>query len=175
MHPGWEAKTWRDPLDQMAFPVLGDLFERPMPGAQLAGLARLEVLWQYGGVYLDSDVEPIRSLDSLLWSPVFVCREDGDWCNDAVIGAEPGHPFIAACMAGARMGVESGDDPGATGPKNLTTTLRLGSDYSDVTILAARAFGPIHYIDKVNLPPVGKAGEAFPESFGLHRWAASWL
>ena len=57
LHPGWEHHTWRDPLDPAEFPITSPHWWRCMTGAQLAGLVRLEVLWNHGGIYIDSDVE----------------------------------------------------------------------------------------------------------------------
>jgi hypothetical protein len=59
LHPGWELMTHRDPLDPNDWPETGDLWEQCQSGAQKAGLIRLEALWRWGGVYVDSDVEPI--------------------------------------------------------------------------------------------------------------------
>lgn len=181
-YPSWERMTWRDPIDPALFPLTGDLFDR-VSGAQLAGLIRLEVLYTYGGIYLDSDVEPLRALDDLLCHPVFVCREDAQWCNDAVIGSVPGHPFIKACIDNARDWIKGGGDAGETGPRSLTYVLRRSergkilTDIADVTVLSARAFNPCHYTRKHELPPPGPetAHDFLPESYGVHRWHASWL
>ena len=42
------------------------LFDKCQNGAQKAGLIRLECLYTYGGIYVDSDCEPFRSLEDLL-------------------------------------------------------------------------------------------------------------
>lgn len=39
--------------------------------------ARLDIIYQYGGIYLDTDVELIKSLDELLYQPAFMGWEDG--------------------------------------------------------------------------------------------------
>lgn len=38
--------------------------------------ARLDILYQHGGIYLDTDVELIKSLDELLYQPAFMGWED---------------------------------------------------------------------------------------------------
>lgn len=173
---GWEHRTWRDPLDPDDFPITSPVWHRCTSGAQLAGLVRLEVLWWHGGIYVDADVEPVPNgprLDALLHvGPCFVCTEDGEHLTDAVIGAEPQHPAIYAAMHRARLMLDEPDpvpNAAATGPLNLTAVWR-GRD--DVTVLAARAFYPFSYLDRVVQDR--RPASDFPDSFGVHRWRFSW-
>ncbi len=61
--------------------------------------ARLDIVYAHGGIYLDTDVELLRSLDSLLDDPCFFGFEntgDGEFfvnCGQG-FGAEPGNPVI---------------------------------------------------------------------------------
>ena len=63
--------------------------------------ARLDIVYQYGGIYLDTDVELIKNLDELLSYKAFMGFEDtGDGeffvnCGHG-FGAEPGHRIIKA-------------------------------------------------------------------------------
>jgi mannosyltransferase OCH1-like enzyme len=175
LHPGWQHRTWRDPLDSAAWPLTSSWWPRCTSGAQLAGLVRLEALWREGGIYLDSDVELYRPLDGLLAHRAFAAWEDGHTIPDAVLGSEPGHPAIAECIALACRRLDSGSDDWvtgsgswATGPGVTTTILR---DRQDVTLLPRQAFYPVHYSNKDQLDDfVPGAG-----TYGLHRWAGSWL
>ena len=69
MHPAWEYRLWTDadlPELFAADPFkLERHFDRcPNFGFQ-SDLMRLMILWQVGGVYLDTDCEPLRPLDGL--------------------------------------------------------------------------------------------------------------
>ena len=66
LHPDWEAHTWREPINPDDFPLVGRLLDACQTGAQRADLIRLEVLYRFGGFYVDSDCEPFRPFDSLL-------------------------------------------------------------------------------------------------------------
>lgn len=161
--------TWRDPLNLDDFPILGARFAECVAGAQLAGLARLEILLHYGGIYLDADVEPTGLvLDTLLVHPAFLGAEDHEWCNDAVLGAEPRHPGIVKCVALARD-IDLALGPGVTGPQLVSQVLR---NRADVTRLSSRAFCPYHYTHKATGATVSASD--FSDSFGVHRWAFSW-
>jgi len=168
LHPRWEALTIRDPIDPALYPLTGHLFASCQHGAQLAGLVRLEVVYTLGGVYIDSDIEPLRPIDDLLYHPAFIGTEDGTVLTDAMFGAEKEHPGIRACIDRV-AGMPMSAGPHATGPGNTTAVL-AGRD--DVTILARRMLFPYDYRAK------HRRGEDFrvtsPESYCVHHWAFSW-
>lgn len=63
--------------------------------AFVSDYARLDVIYQYGGIYLDMDVELVDSLTKLLNAESFFCRqEDGLLELGSGFGAKAGDPFI---------------------------------------------------------------------------------
>jgi len=167
LHPGWLFHTHRDPLPAEHWPLTGDLWPRCHNGAQLAGLIRLEALVQYGGIYVDSDVEPLRSFEPLVSVPAFAAWEDNRCIPDAILGAEPGHPAFREALEMARAEVSRGRDAWTSGPGVTTKVL---ADRSDVLVLPPGAFYPFHYLDKQ-----GDLDEAGPWVFAAHRFHGSWL
>jgi mannosyltransferase OCH1-like enzyme len=64
-----------------------------------ADYVRLWVLYNYGGIYLDSDVKVFKSFDDLLNLPYFLGREYSKGVIEmAVIGAEPKLEWIKSCL-----------------------------------------------------------------------------
>lgn len=64
-----------------------------------ADYIRLYAVFTYGGIYLDSDVEVIKSFNTLLHLPYFVGRESiGDRIEVAAFGAEKGTAWIGKCL-----------------------------------------------------------------------------
>lgn len=58
-------------------------------------IARLEILCEHGGIYLDTDVELVKNLDELLYQPGFVSVEKWGVINvGGGCGAVPHHPMI---------------------------------------------------------------------------------
>ena len=56
-----------------------------------ADYIRLYAVYNYGGIYLDSDVEVLKSFDDVLELPYFVCQEvDSNSIELAAFGAEKG-------------------------------------------------------------------------------------
>ncbi len=168
LHPSWDHVTIRDPIDPLEFPLTGHLFSSCVHGAQIAGLVRLEAVFRDGGVYCDSDMQPLRPIDDLLRHPCFIGTEDGHFLTDAMFGAEAGHPGIEECLRRVvTLPMELG--PQATGPFNTTACL-TGRD--DVTILAARMLYPFSYLQRGRTSPDWRS--EFPDSYAVHHWAFSW-
>lgn len=60
---------------------------------------RKDILYQYGGVYLDTDVELLGPLDDLLYNEAFIGIEDGGQLNSGSgLGGVAGHPAILGMM-----------------------------------------------------------------------------
>ena len=55
---------------------------------------RLKVLYDYGGIYMDTDVELFKSFDDLLNYKTFICGHYDSMLGTAVIGAEKNNPLI---------------------------------------------------------------------------------
>lgn len=63
-----------------------------------ADYIRLHALYEEGGIYLDADVEVLRSFDEFLNDRSFIGFEESGDLEPAVIGAEKGCAWIAACI-----------------------------------------------------------------------------
>lgn len=63
-----------------------------------ADYIRLYALYHYGGIYLDSDVEVIKSYNDLLHLPYFIGYESKQYFEAATIGAEKGNAFIGKIL-----------------------------------------------------------------------------
>lgn len=55
---------------------------------------RLKVLYEFGGVYMDTDVNVLKSLEPLLTHKGFTGFEDNTHCITATMGAEKGNRWI---------------------------------------------------------------------------------
>lgn len=105
-HPDWQRAMWfEDDLDDpdqivMLNRGLYDRAREMSPNDWLrwrSDIARLEVLYRYGGVYCDTDSESLKPLDDLLDNvSCFFIQSPNDLkgATQAVCGAVPEHPFI---------------------------------------------------------------------------------
>ena len=103
--------TWKKKLPDYDI-VLWDTNKFPMNHSQwvkeafeqkkyafAADYIRLYAVYNYGGIYLDSDIEVIKSFNDLLDLPYFVGYEAFDGRVEcAAFGAEKGIPWIKECL-----------------------------------------------------------------------------
>lgn len=168
LHPGWTLMDHRDPLDPDAWET-SPLWPKCSSGAQKAGLIRLEALHRWGGVYVDSDVEPYRPLDALLGVEGFAGWEDAKVVPDAVLGARPGHPAVAVMLDAACRAVETGKGAWDSGPGVTTATLPGRADW---LLLPPGSLYPYHYSHKARDRRDYRAEQ--PWAFTAHHWHHSW-
>lgn len=157
LHPGWELRDWRD-SDQLPWDRLRnrdlirgaqDVFPRDWKRFQ-ADVLRLELLWLYGGIYVDADVEPLKPFDRLVDCQCFVPYSPNRGprgqrlLSQFVLGAEPGHPFIGACLDAVPGALEQhARKPLAqvVGPWMITRVFE-SAEWPGVLTLPEQTFGP---------------------------------
>ncbi len=99
-HPDWTHIIWDEKLfDAIGWDVDGMLRELGS-WASVTNWFRLRILEQFGGIYLDADVECISNLGPLLRHAAFAAFQDQEQriCN-AVMGAHAHHPWIRRQIA----------------------------------------------------------------------------
>lgn len=173
LNPLFEHRLWGDDsITPHAFPYTYDLIARAAAPTQKADVMRYEILYHYGGFYIDCDFEPQRSLDAGLvpWdrSVVAVCNEDDRidaYCSIGFIAAPGRHPIFLRCcelvrsakLDGVRVHVE-------TGPALFRRALEGYIGTPAVHMIPTDLLYPYGYREK------HRAGEAFPSAYAIHHW-----
>ena len=152
LHPDWSFFFWRKRsfgsalFDERVVKLLAD---RRYTVVLKSDVLRLWALHEFGGIYADTDVECLKSFDSLLTpgGGFFCGRHDVRYLSTAVMGSVPKHPLLAAMLDEAlrRVNARSVEDCNyrtneITGPYLLT---ELASGRSDVTMHPSEWFSPI--------------------------------
>ena len=162
-HPDWEVRLWTDHnLPELRFP---EALERCRNAGERSDLIRFEVLVRHGGVYVDTDVECLRSFAPLMDTPAFVGETRPGKLGSAVVGAEPGHPAFGPILEAATQRVGIGHQAASAGPRFLTEMLR---GREDVTVFPRDHFYPFHHRrqpDKNAIPS---------DAYAIHHVEASW-
>lgn len=147
--------------------------------AFVADFARLYVLYNYGGVYLDTDVEMLKSLDRFLAHAAFIGCEDVEHISAGIMGACKQHSWIAALL----QRYESRSFLGADGRYDTTTIVKTITQIAvqsgftpngkyqvlpgDIHIYPAAYFYPKSFkTNKLHLTE---------EACCIHHFAGSWL
>lgn len=93
--PDYEIRLWNSQTFDMNKSIwVKEAYEKKKY-AFCADYIRLYALYNYGGIYLDSDVEVLKSYNNLLDLPYFIGLESKGIIEAATMGAEKGNPFIA--------------------------------------------------------------------------------
>jgi FkbM family methyltransferase len=164
LHPDWTVVVWKDPVDRTSF-ILAKYWDKTNSGAQLADLIRLEVVYQQGGFYVDSDFVLLRSLEALRAYPFVVGTEDGNVLTNAFFGAVAQSPVLAHLIDELdRNEVDWKLPPDfTTGPRFFMRELKWRDD---VTVLPRETFYPYLPGERPRPPRLW--------TYGTHLWVSSW-
>lgn len=98
--PDYEIRQWNESnFDLNCNAYCAQMLEKKK-WAFLSDYARLKIVYENGGVYLDTDVELVKPLDELLSQGAYMGFENSDRVATGLgFAAEAGHPFIRENMA----------------------------------------------------------------------------
>lgn len=95
----YEFKIWdKEAFDIESLLWVKQAFEQKKY-AFAADYIRLYALYNYGGIYLDSDVEVLKPFDDLLHLPYFACTEGNNIIEAGAFGAEKGIEWMQECLS----------------------------------------------------------------------------
>jgi mannosyltransferase OCH1-like enzyme len=169
LHPDWDYRFWTEAnLPTLANQDLWDRASEVSPEAPeqfRSDVARYEILYHHGGVWVDADFWCQRPLDPLLEDRAFFAgRETYRWLNNALIGAVPGHPVMAELSAGLPRSV-------SRHPVTRGNTHRSGPQY--FTPIARRHQVheyPQDYFYPYLWTQLDRSSEPFPDAYAVHTW-----
>ncbi len=193
---GWEYKLWTDEEVKKFKMKNRDLYERSDNFGEKSDILRLEILYKYGGLYVDTDFECIqpeifdelhRYFDFYIG---FEPLEHGStkfnmfkMCN-AIIAAIPEHPLIHDLVDNMRanfLAYRPHTGPiGTTGPSYIT---RIICEYLESNVDTLRnmcfpstIFYPFSAIEVEDyLTNSQHTLPIFPETVAIHYWNMSWV
>lgn len=147
--------------------------------AFVSDYVRLHALYHYGGIYLDTDVEVLKSLNPLLVNTMFTGFEDQTYLQSGTIGAVKGHSFIKGFMEyyHSRRFIKPDGSFDMTTNTNIMTSLCLPLSLKQngehqilkngSVVYPRTYFSPYDYINGEN--------HITKESFTIHHFAQTWL
>jgi mannosyltransferase OCH1-like enzyme len=171
LHPDYEYKIWTDnDLNADNFSNIEFINSTPIY-AQKADIMRYEILYKYGGIYLDIDFEIFKSLEPLLIGSTFVvCNEDEqiyNYMTNAFIYSEPNNNNLKTCIENIKTCSLGGmvNVAISTGPWYFRQNISL----ENAKVLPTHYMYPTHYTQKGFIP------EYFSEeTYGMHHWDKNW-
>ncbi|MBI2743562.1 MAG: hypothetical protein HYX48_06565 [Chlamydiales bacterium] len=187
-HPDWEYRLWTDESAKALKMQNRDLFESAVNWGEKADILRYEILYQFGGLYVDTDFECLRPMDLLHQLCDFYIglesiekKFQSPRLSNALIAAAPRHPILKKCIESI-----SGEGPrdnfdliqSRTGP-GLVTRIFLASMSDDThknVALPSSYFYPLPSAER-NGTFQGSVKETWAEdeSYAIHYWDGSWI
>jgi mannosyltransferase OCH1-like enzyme len=175
LYPDCTFTTWRDG-DVASLTVTAHKIAQASTWAGKADIARLEIIYRHGGIYVDCDMMPLRRLD--FWtmpSSLVVCHEvpaqelspDDHACSTGFFAAPPGHPVLGRAIRTL-----------ATRPLNLKPpNIETGPVFFGEMIGSS----PVHRLPTSVFYPWGYGEPRYvllerdlQDSCAVHMWGASW-
>jgi len=175
-HPTWEIWIWhRKDLDRIELENQ-EFFENAFevapksPYQFQADIARYEILYRYGGVWVDADFECQHPIDPLIeglsegtgW---LAWEVEGQWLNNAIMAMPEAHSLMADAIDALPQNIQL--------KWPATNTLLSGPQF--ITPLALETADPLLYLPKDHFYPylwneLHRGREEFPDSYAIHHW-----
>jgi len=159
LHPDWSYIHWTESVIQSCYWAQDSKYKNFKDYVSQSDYLRLFILYYWGGVYVDMDVEPLKSFNSLIEQDFFIGREDERYLCPAVMGSRPGHNLLYDCLYIANHTMKV-----PWGPKLITEQVKK---YPDIKIYSPEYFFPYHWTQ------LGSIGYPEKNSYCIHHWNAT--
>ncbi len=183
-HPDWIVKVWTDE-DAASFQFINqEAFHQAQNYGEKSDIWRYEILYRYGGMYVDTDFECLQPFDELHRSCEFytgLAQTPNPVILIGLIGSRAGHPILKAAIDHLQIG--SGDHDvdrimDHTGPYHFSRVFFALAPICEKTTVVAfpvTFFYPFpgserRRTDQINI----KREFVKPESMAIHYFATSW-
>lgn len=182
LHPDWNITIWTDG-DVEGFNLVNKkAFLKATNYGQKSDIWRFEILYRYGGVYVDIDFDCLQSFDTLHKSCEFYAgiSRCGTAVMNSLIGSKPHHPILKESISQLKAKPRQTDYVKImeeTGPyyfaKIIQKTAFL-SPKGSVAIFPPIFFFPYPGIYRGKLDEEAISMFAKEESMAIHYWSTSW-
>jgi mannosyltransferase OCH1-like enzyme len=178
MNRGWTYKLWTDEDVAQLQLHNQEFYDATDNYGVKSDILRWELLYNFGGVYVDMDYECLRSLDELHYTyDFYTALQPLDTLfvqlGAALVGAHPNHPILEHCIATIKNDWHHKGAPKKTGPVHFTKSFcaMAGKNESKDIAFPAFYFYPLGCRDTIdNRLEWVKNG-----AFAVHWWAKSWM
>lgn len=167
-HPDWEYRLWN--LENLEFdPSCAALLPKCQHAAQMADLLRMEIIYRYGGVYVDTDFECLRPIDKILEGiEAFGCSEDGRCITNSILGARKHSRLFKSVIDSFPASLGNKPVNIETGPAFLTDVILRTGFKNDFTLFPTYFFYPFNYHTR------DRTSVDLSRSYAMHHYADSW-
>lgn len=164
--PDFEIKEWNEQnFDSSAFPFAKKMYQEKR-WAFVADYARLEILLNEGGFYLDTDMLLCKSLSPLTSYECVLGEESVGTISAGMIAATKEHPYIKKC----KEFYDTHTEELITIPRALTQIYKEFPHKETLTVFPPKTFYPF---DAEHIHEY-KGQDLGDDVYGVHLWNYSW-
>jgi mannosyltransferase OCH1-like enzyme len=169
----WNEKNFDIEKEIKDKPFLQECYRQKL-WAFISDYIRLKVLYEYGGIYMDTDMQIIKDITPLLENKsVFFGYEDEKHINAAIIGTVAGHDLFKKLLDFYERDIIKSDI--YTIPKVITKIINENykkidkNNYEDgIYIYDLEYFYPFSYKEEFYYDCIKE------NTYGIHWWGKSW-
>jgi hypothetical protein len=177
--PEYEIKEWNESnFDFNKFPFAKEALEHKK-FAFISDVCRLHALKEEGGIYLDTDVEVLRSLDVFLEKKAFSGFENDDFVPTGIMGSKKGSTWVTEMLAyyDKRSFVQESGDLDTTSNTFIITHLMKEKGFEMNNTFQEIKDYVTFYPNEYFCPKSYKTGkiELTDNSYCIHHFAKSWI
>lgn len=181
--PDFEIIEWNEKNCDLSHHFVNQAYKEKK-WAFVSDYVRLKKIFEIGGIYLDTDMLILKSLNNFLDEKCFFGAEDISNINAAIIGAVKNNDFILKCINEYDLFCQDElSFSEITIPTILTKVFRSENEYysglenivlkNDVKIYPADYFYPLSYENRKD--NVHYLKHLKSNSVAVHLWSASWI
>ncbi len=177
-HPGWIYMLWTDEEVKSLHLTNRALYETATNYGAKGDILQCELLYQFGGLYVDTDFECLKPFDEFHHKYSFytsVSKAINMELATGLVASAPGHPILRKCIEQLGKGANPHDPIGGVGPGFFTRTMMTCFDINDplVMIFPGSYFYPLSWMDHGSFRAI-EAAYHRPESYAFHHWEGAW-
>lgn len=176
--PDYQIKEWNETNSPLDGAYSQKAFAKGF-WSKLSNLVRLHAVYTEGGIYLDTDVEVLKTFTPLTRHKCFlgfqVKDEQVDWVANGTLGAEAGHHFLKRTME-LTEGRFAATGKFYRAPALTTMLLKeMGlreyglQEIEEVTVYPLEYFYPFPWTSKFSPDCVKE------NTYSIHYWEGSWI
>jgi len=187
-HPDWTYKLWTDEDIEDFEWTNRKHFDRAKNPGMKADIWRYEIIHQYGGIYVDCDMECVRSIEPLHERLEFYASYNGNkkCLGNHMFAAMSGSELMLRCVnllkrSLGHKDLENCTDneiQGLTGPDFFTYAVRervVGIDNPREIILPKEYFQPVEFVHCGHALTIDEKVNVLDKCFAIHHNGLSWV
>jgi len=177
-HPAWKHYLWTDKHIKELNLFNIKLFNKTKNNGQKSDILRYELLYRFGGIYVDTDFECLKPFNNLLTLKFFtgIAYPSDIEMYIGLIGSAPKHPIIKACLTNMKdVKWRTPVDVMTTSGNYYFTRCFMNNTKTDTVALPMDYFYPLSNHKRDIKDRTERLAFVKDCSYAIHHWGVSWV